>query len=321
MTERVQVNSMANVSAGLADLALTSAGATGTKTSTFGASANLTTIILAIPQPPSVLFYQSDQLGSTRLLTDSAGVVRGTFSYDAFGNVVGSSGSYSTPLGWGGQYEDAESGLIYLQARSYDPATAQFLTRDPMLGTTRSPYAYVHDNPLNRADPSGLCAWDDVPCLVAQAANALLNHIVKPILSRNPDYVSADLSGSLPFAPWIQVGATVTLTRDGHIFVGPQAGVGVPGATLAVRAGWIDSAQQPSCADIDKFIEGWSLTGSGFWSLLGGVGPSASEQWGNEGKLGWKNFSTEIGVAVGAGRSLGVNQSYQWELPFSGPSW
>jgi RHS repeat-associated protein len=156
MTERVQINSIANVSAGLADLVLTSSGSTGTKTSTFGASANLTSIILAIPEPPSVLFYGADQLGSTRLLTDSAGVVRGTFSYDAYGTVIGSTGANSTPLEWGGQYKDAESGFIYLSARYYDPATAEFLSRDPDVATTRAPYDYVAGNPLNSIDRSGL---------------------------------------------------------------------------------------------------------------------------------------------------------------------
>jgi RHS repeat-associated protein len=154
--EEVQVNSLANVSAGLADQALGASGATGTRTSTFGASANLTTIVVAIPQPPSVLFYQTDQLGSTRLLTDSAGLVRGTFSYDAYGNLIGSTGAYSSPLGWSGQYRDSESGLVYLRARYYDPTTAQFLTRDPLLSATRSPYGYVADNPLTSKDPSGL---------------------------------------------------------------------------------------------------------------------------------------------------------------------
>ena len=32
----------------------------------------------------------------------------------------------------GREYTDAETGLIYLRNRYYDPATAQFLTRDPV---------------------------------------------------------------------------------------------------------------------------------------------------------------------------------------------
>ena len=187
-TERVQINSLANVSAGLADQALSASGPTGTRTSTFGVSANLTTVILAIPQPPSVLFYQTDQLGSTRMLTDSAGVVRGTFSYDAYGNLIGSTGSYSTPVGWCGQYRDAESGLIYLQARYYDPATGQFLTRDPRTATTRSPYGYVADDPLNKADPSGMCSWNPFSsdsCEIAVPARAISGalDVAAPVVS------------------------------------------------------------------------------------------------------------------------------------------
>ncbi len=44
---------------------------------------------------------------------------------------------------------DAESGLIYLRARYYDPSTGQFISRDPAVASTREPYAYVGDNPLN----------------------------------------------------------------------------------------------------------------------------------------------------------------------------
>ena len=154
-SEEVQVNSLANVSAGLADQALSASGATGTRTSSFGVSANLTTVVVAIPQPASVLFYQTDQLASTRLLTNSAGLVRGTFSYDAYGNLIGSTGAYSTPLSWGGQYRDVESGLVYLQARYFDPTTGQLLSQDSLLATTRQPYSYGSDNPLNTVDPSG----------------------------------------------------------------------------------------------------------------------------------------------------------------------
>ncbi len=38
----------------------------------------------------------------------------------------------------------------------YDPDTAQFLTVDPLLDRTRSPYGYTHGNPLQYTDPLGL---------------------------------------------------------------------------------------------------------------------------------------------------------------------
>ncbi len=104
------------------------------------------------------LYYLTDQLGSTRALVDSLGAVLATYTYDAYGTLVSRTGNLSAsanPFGFAGQYTDAESGLIYLRARSYDPATAQFLTRDPLESLTQQPYGYVGGDPLNATDPSG----------------------------------------------------------------------------------------------------------------------------------------------------------------------
>jgi RHS repeat-associated protein len=54
-----------------------------------------------------------------------------TLSYGAYVTPVTTTGTASTPLEYAGQYIEPETGLIYLRARSYDPATAQFTTRDP----------------------------------------------------------------------------------------------------------------------------------------------------------------------------------------------
>jgi len=57
-------------------------------------------------------------------------------------------------------------------ARYYDPTTAQFLTLDPDVATTLSPYGYVAGDPLNGGDPSGLCGWapwDWLSCLVSNS--------------------------------------------------------------------------------------------------------------------------------------------------------
>lgn len=99
-------------------------------------------------------WYFHDQLGSTRALTDAAGAIAGTYGYTPYGVVSAHTGA-STPLQYSGQYADAETGLTYLRARYYDPSTAQFLTVDPEVRRSLSPYGYVDDNPLNHADPSG----------------------------------------------------------------------------------------------------------------------------------------------------------------------
>jgi RHS repeat-associated protein len=104
------------------------------------------------------LFYYQDQLGSTRALASVTGTVVAAYTYDAYGNLTGSTvtGTVTNPFGFAGQYTDAESGLIYLRARYYDPATGQFLSVDPLVAITGSPYGYASDNPLNEADPLGL---------------------------------------------------------------------------------------------------------------------------------------------------------------------
>jgi RHS repeat-associated protein len=101
------------------------------------------------------LFYLRDQQQSTRLLVNSLGAAEASYTYDAYGNVIGKTGTIANPFGYGGQFTDAESGLIYLRARYYDPTTAQFLVVDPTRADT-NPYRYAHQNPLNRYDPTGL---------------------------------------------------------------------------------------------------------------------------------------------------------------------
>jgi RHS repeat-associated protein len=64
-----------------------------------------------------------------------------------------------------GPYTDAESGLIYLRARYYDPATGQFMSLDPLVALTGEAYGYAGDNPLNATDPMGLfCLLGNVSC-------------------------------------------------------------------------------------------------------------------------------------------------------------
>lgn len=103
-------------------------------------------------------WYHHDQLGSTRTLTNAGGAVVATATYDPYGNLTTSSGTLS-PLGFAGEYTDAETGFVYLRARYYDPATGQFLSRDPLTAITGAPYSYVYGNPLNGTDPLGLCTW------------------------------------------------------------------------------------------------------------------------------------------------------------------
>ncbi|MER6363759.1 RHS repeat-associated core domain-containing protein [Kitasatospora sp. NPDC001527] len=108
------------------------------------------------------LWFFHDQLGSTRALTDAAGSVAGAYTYTPYGAVGSHTGSASSALRYAGQYSDDESGLVYLRARYYDPATAQFLSVDPVVDQTLSAYGYANGDPLNQTDPSGLWGWSNI---------------------------------------------------------------------------------------------------------------------------------------------------------------
>jgi RHS repeat-associated protein len=112
-----------------------------------------------------VSYFHQDQLGSTAKMTAAAGAVVGAYAYSPFGTISVITGT-PPPFGFAGQYTDNETGLIYLRARYYDPATDQFISRDPLVGQTREPYAYVGDNPLNYTDPSGNFAMVLIPIAI-----------------------------------------------------------------------------------------------------------------------------------------------------------
>lgn len=104
----------------------------------------------------TVTYLQADQQGSTRLLTNSAGTVAGTYTYNSYGVPIGHTGTDATALGYDGQYTDTESGLQYLQARYYNPGSTQFISVDPEVSLTLAPYSYAADNAVTDQDPTGL---------------------------------------------------------------------------------------------------------------------------------------------------------------------
>ena len=127
-------------------------------------------------------YLSVDQVGSTRLVTDSTGAAVRRYDYLPYGQEipVAGSGWRTTSMGYAigpdgfsikytGQYRDPETGLDYFNARYYSPAQGRFVSPDPgnagaNLGdsATWNGYAYVGGNPVNVTDPSGLGFWSDL---------------------------------------------------------------------------------------------------------------------------------------------------------------
>ena len=102
--------------------------------------------------------YHTDALGSVTRLTDSAQGSARTYRYNGWGESAGGSGTLANPYQFAGRENDGgASSLYYNRARRYDPSVGRFTSKDPA-GMADGPnlYAYVGNNPVNRADPSGM---------------------------------------------------------------------------------------------------------------------------------------------------------------------
>jgi len=105
-------------------------------------------------------FYGYDGHGNVRYLTNAAGAITDTYTYDAFGMPTATTGSTPNAYTYSGERFDQNIGLFHLRARDYNPLTGRFETRDPAEGDILNPatlhkYVYAGNNPVNSADPSG----------------------------------------------------------------------------------------------------------------------------------------------------------------------
>lgn len=107
-----------------------------------------------------VSYYHFDGLGSTRLLSDSNGIVSDTNDYDAFGNQMAATGTSANEFLFTGQQYDVNIGFYFLRARYFQPGNGRFIAYDPFVGDPYAPmslhkYVYAADDPVNKIDPSG----------------------------------------------------------------------------------------------------------------------------------------------------------------------
>jgi len=111
-------------------------------------------------------FVHKDHLGSFDKITDVAGNVLDSYSFDAWGNRVGNywnSPDGTTHLfdrGFTGHEHLDQFGLINMNGRLYDPKIARFLSPDPYIQNPDNTqnynrYSYCLNNPLIYTDPSG----------------------------------------------------------------------------------------------------------------------------------------------------------------------
>ena len=105
-------------------------------------------------------YYLYDGRDSVAGITDSTGVLTDSFRYDPYGEVEFGTPETINYYGYNAESANTNTGFQYLRARYYEAATGTFATEDTEPGNREEPlsqnrYAYVLNNPVNYADPTG----------------------------------------------------------------------------------------------------------------------------------------------------------------------
>jgi len=106
----------------------------------------------------TVTYYYSDNQGTVLATANASGALTATGDSRPYGTQT--LGSPSNGPGYTGHIGDVDSGLVYMQARYYDPAVGRFLSVDPVGpkagdGFVFDRYDYANNNPMRYTDPDG----------------------------------------------------------------------------------------------------------------------------------------------------------------------
>ena len=183
---------------------------------------------------PHLRFFHGDHLGSTNVITNEQGQQSLLMEYLPYGEVklrVGTDPVHNT---FTGQKEDLESGLMYYNARFYDPKIGRFIQADSIVGDPSNPqsfnrYSYVDNNPIKFTDPTGHKKkkfWKSFwKAFVGAAVGALIAVLAAPLM---PLWAAGMLGGAIG-------GATTGALNGG--MRGALIGAGI-GAALGGIGGW-----------------------------------------------------------------------------------
>jgi RHS repeat-associated protein len=116
---------------------------------------------VAMRKNNTVYYLLSDHLGSTSLTTDQNGQNPVKQYYLPWGEVRYTDGTLQTKYTYTGQYSNVtDFGLMYYNARYYDPLLSRFSSADTIVPQPGNPLdwdrdAYVSNNVINHTDPTG----------------------------------------------------------------------------------------------------------------------------------------------------------------------
>ncbi len=116
------------------------------------------------PQTSEYFYYMTDQISSTRIITNSSGNVVFSEAYGPYGDVQKTwTNTYDPKMKFSGKEREGYSDLDYFGARYFDHKSYRFNSVDPVINKKEALYnpqlwnlyAYCNNNPITYYDPDG----------------------------------------------------------------------------------------------------------------------------------------------------------------------
>ncbi len=135
--------------------------------------------------------YVTNNVGSVGMVLDDAGSEAESSVMTAFGEQL--AGSSTERYGFAQRESDAESGLVAMRWRMYDPRSGRFLANDPMRQNRPTEhYAYAANNPAQAVDPTG-AIWR------IKKDDRMAQGIIRDLMKYTGMQISVDAGGAVWF--------------------------------------------------------------------------------------------------------------------------
>ena len=187
-------------------------------------------------------YYLQDELGSPLRIENSAGNLKESYGYGAFGEDLYQNQGEIQPFGYTGYQRDEIAGTYYAQAREYLAGKGRFAGQDLIAGFVSIPilfnrYEYCRENPLKYIDLNG--KW------------------------------AISLKGAINATFLLGIGADIDLSIDDNGNIGLQWSYSIPFVNDTKAIGLFDAgiAAQVQVMNVDSIFD---LEGKG--SYIGGSG-------------------------------------------------
>lgn len=114
-----------------------------------------------------VNYVHTDGLRSPVARTNAGKTILSRTRYEPYGRTAGGT---TGAIGFGGHVNDADTGLVYMQQRYFEPLAGRFMSLDPVLtdvstASSFNRYNYANNSPYKYVDPDGRYALNVEACL------------------------------------------------------------------------------------------------------------------------------------------------------------